>query len=172
MGWDGQEKASGAVGVRARKCPKGRERTAAQRASGAAPTGPDSTAAGWSPPTPYPIYPRERAPALDGAQPEGCADRLVQGVEGWGVGMPEGGAGAERRGRGGGRGATPLVAWAGCHCNTPLRIIRIPRGSSSGSAVVPDKGRRSRPGPDPDPDHSMAASAISSGDMSFTSAGS
>lgn len=98
------------------------------------------------PPTPY--TPESGPPPLMERSRTGCAIRLVQGVEGWGVGMPEGGAGAERRGRGGGRGATPPAAWVGCHCNAPLRIIRIPRGSSSGSAVVPDKGRRSRPGPD------------------------
>ena len=57
------------------------------------------------PPAPYPIYPRERAPACNGAPLQSGANRRpLKGVGGWGVGMPEGGAGAERRGRGGGGG--------------------------------------------------------------------
>lgn len=104
MGWDSQEEASGAVGVRARKCPKGRERAAAQRARGAAPTGPDSTAAGRSPPPPTPYIPESGPPHAMERRCKAAPTDPLKGVGGWGVGMPEGGAGAERRGRGGGGG--------------------------------------------------------------------
>ncbi len=103
-------------------------------ASGADPTGPDSPAAGWSPPSPYPIGPKSGPPASDGAQPDRLRRPISYGGRGLGCGDAGGGRRGESGGAGEGEGGRPHQ----------LRGRVLYR-----RAAAPDKGRRSRPGPDP-----------------------